>query len=114
MPAKKTWRLARVPPDAQARLQQRLQRHAAKEWSKACERVGVKFRGVYAYVDAVPTDDARPMHLCRLEYLGRADAWGFAFYKYSDGKYERSVLLTGSFVGTPEECFDCSAMAYLH
>lgn len=53
------------------------------------------------------------MHLCRLEYLGRADEWGFAFYKYSDEKYERSVTLSGSFTGTPEECLDCSAMAYL-
>ncbi len=113
MPARKTWRLARVPPDAQARLQQRLQRHAAKEWAKACERVDVKFRGVYAYVDAVPTNEANAMHLCRLEYLGRTDEWGFAFYRYSNERYERSVTLTGSFTGTPEDCFDCSAMAHL-
>jgi hypothetical protein len=113
MPAKKTWRLARVPENAQMQLQQRLQLHAAKEWRDQCDGVEVKVRGVYAYVDAVPKGEETATHLCRLEYLGRQDEWGFAFYKYSDQKYERSVLLTGSFVGTPEECFDCSAMAYL-
>jgi len=39
--------------------------------------------------------------------------WGFAFYKYSDEKFEVSVLPTGFFAGTPEECFDCAAMVYL-
>lgn len=113
MPAKKTWQLARIPPDAQAHLQQRLQHHAAKEWSDSCDRIEVRFRGVYAYIDAAPKGEKDATHLCRLEYLGRQNEWGFAFYRYSDQKYERSVLLTGSFTGTPEECFDCSAMVYL-
>lgn len=106
----------------------RLEEHAAGEWKRECRSVVVRFRGVYAYVDAYPVRhdypsgiieeekarlDATPVHLCRLEYFGRKDEWGFAFYKYSDEKYEVSILPSISFTGTPEECFDCAAMVYL-
>ncbi len=57
--------------------------------------------------------EATPTRLCRLGYLGRADLWEFAFFKYSDERYEPSVLPSGAFVGTPEEAFDCAAQAYL-
>ena len=90
--------------------------------------VVIRFRGVYAYVDAYrprgeyppglteeqkATIDATPIHLYRIEYLGKRDEWGFAFYKYSDEKYEVSILPSVSFTGTPEECFDCAANVYL-
>ncbi len=57
--------------------------------------------------------DATPTHLCRLGFLGNMDRWAFAFYKYSDEKYELSVGPSGSFEVTPEEAFDCAAGLYL-
>ncbi len=88
----------------------------------------MRFRGAYAYVDAIPakrqhlpgtsraeraTVDAIPVRLCRLGYLGNRDRWAYAFFKYSDETYEPSVVASGSFVATPEEAFDCSASVYL-
>jgi hypothetical protein len=45
--------------------------------------------------------------------MGNADLWEYAFYKYSDAKYQLSVVASGSFEATPEEAFDCSADVYL-
>ena len=88
----------------------------------------MRFRGAFAYVDAFPLEpqfmfgvtpeeraqiEATPTHLCRLGYMGRADLWAFAFFKYSDEKYEPSFLPSGTSVGTPEEAFDCAAQVYL-
>jgi hypothetical protein len=88
----------------------------------------LRFRGPYAYVDALPAErdcpeglegdepgelEATPLQLCRLGYLGSNDRWVFAFYKYSDGCYEPSILPSGQFAGEPEEVFDCAAAVYL-
>ena len=40
-----------------------------------------------------------PTHLWRLRYFG-GDDWGFAFYTYSNEKYELAVFPDGSFIGT--------------
>jgi len=53
------------------------------------------------------------VHLCRLRYFGD-DQWGFAFYTYSNEKYELSVYPNGQFFGTPEEAFLTSATVYLN
>jgi Tol biopolymer transport system component len=54
-----------------------------------------------------------PTHLCRLRYFGDEERWGFAFYTYSNEKYELSVFPSGDFFGTPEEAFDTAAGVYL-
>jgi hypothetical protein len=109
-----------IPPKLRQELTERLQFHARKQWKERCARVEVRFRGRYAQVDAYCYDEESPgkeesvpTHLCRLEYAGRPDVWGFAFYKYSTERYERSFLPSGSMGGTPEECFDCAGLAYL-
>ena len=33
-------------------------------------------------------DYGDPSHICRLNYTGSMDHWGFAIYKYSDEKYD--------------------------
>jgi hypothetical protein len=121
-------RRGKIPETIRMGLADRLRKHAALEWARECRGVEVRFRGVYAYVDAYSSRrdympgmteeekarlDAIPLHLCRLEYFGRKDEWGFAFYKYSDEKYEVSFLPSISWTGTPEECFDCAASVYL-
>ncbi len=109
-----------IPPKLQRELTERLQTHAQKRWRERGARVAVRFRGRYAHVDAYGYDEESPgkpesvpTHLCRLEYVGRPDVWGFAFYKYSTERTERSYLPSGSMGGTPEECFDCTGLAYL-
>jgi hypothetical protein len=54
-----------------------------------------------------------PVHLCRLRYFGN-DEWGFAFFTYSNEKYELSVSPNGPFSRTPEEAFLTSARVYLN
>jgi hypothetical protein len=102
----------------------RLERHARTEWKDRCRAVLVHVRGAYAYVDALPwgretltngraSNEAAPVRLCRLGYLGDANRWQYAFFKYSDMKYALSLVASGSFEATPEEAFDCSAGVYL-
>lgn len=109
-----------IPPKLREELTERLRAHVRQHWSERCARVEVRFRGRYAQVDAYEFDEGKPgreeslpTHLCRLEYAGRPDLWGFAFYRYSTERYERSFLPNGSMGGTPEECFDCAGLAYL-
>ncbi len=105
-----------------------MERHVRAHWKDRCREVVVRFRGAFAYIDAFPLHqqfmlgttleerariEATPKHLCRLGYMGRADIWAFAFFKYSDEKYEPSLLPSGASVGTPEEAFDCAAQVYL-
>lgn len=109
-------------------MRARLEQHVRTHWKDRCRGVVVRFRGAFAYVDAFPLSrqfmpettpeeqaqiEAMPTHLCRLGYLGRADYWAFAFFKYSDERYEPSFLPSGEFAGTPEEAFDCAAQVYL-
>jgi hypothetical protein len=54
-----------------------------------------------------------PTHLCRLRYFGDEEGWGFAFYTYSNSRYELAVLPSGDFFGPPEEAFHVSATMYL-
>lgn len=120
--------MAPIPAYVRRDLQDRLERHARTAWNERCAHVEVRFRGEYAYVDAVESDpwvmpDASaeekerirqtPTKLCRLTWTGNPDSWVFAFYKYSDGRYEPSITLDGSFTGSPETCFDTAAQAYL-
>lgn len=126
-PSQKMWvRVPRgpIPKAVQGALVARLERHAQTEWKDRCSAVLVRFRGAYAYVDALPLDRERhseaglgeeptPLRLCRLGYLGDDKRWQYAFFKYSDMKYELSLVASGSFEATPEEAFDCSAGVYL-
>lgn len=127
----KTWVWAPtgpIPRHVQEALRSRLENHARTKWKGRCRGIVVRFRGAFAYIDAFAVNDwyipgttpeekaridATPTHLCRLSYLGTPDVWEYAFYKYSDDKYEPSVVASGSFHATPEEAFDCSASVYL-
>ena len=117
-----------IPQAAQHALVARLEQHVRTHWKDTCREVVVRFRGMFAYVDAFPLRhqfmpgttpeerariEATPTRLCRLGYLGSPGRWEFAFFKYSNEKYEPSFLPSGEFVGTPEEAFDCAAQVYL-
>jgi hypothetical protein len=117
-----------IPELARRMLTDRLETHARTAWDERCARVEVRFRGEYAYIDAFESDPwfspgateeekerirQTPTKLCRLAWTGDPDSWEFAFYKYSDERYEPSISLDGSFAGPPESCFDTAAQLYL-
>ena len=126
-PSQRIWvRVPRgpIPTAVQGALRARLERHAHTGWQDQCRGVLIRFRGAYAYVDALPSAretlterrvgrEEIPVQLCRLGYLGEANRWQYAFFKYSDMKYALSLRASGSFEATPEEAFDCSARVYL-
>ena len=116
-----------IPEQVRRTIPDRLDTHASTAWQQ-CSRVDVRFRGKYAYISAIETDpwifpDATPEEeerirqtptkLCRLAWTGNPESWEFAFYKYSDDRYEPSITLDGSFTGSPESCFDTAAQLYL-
>jgi len=110
-----------MPPEVQERTRRRILAYAEKHYKGKYNRIEVRFRGALCYVDAYvePVDDRpppgesrqaylerlrnTPLHMFRIRYNGDPELWAFAFYAYSSEKYERSVLCSGSFVGTPEE-----------
>ena len=122
----------KIPPHVRRRTAQRIQAHVDEHHPRRFIRLGVRFRGVFCYVDAYvepdsPTHDllrilgetraeymarlrSTPLRLCRLRFFGDEEAWGLAYYTYSHERYEDSFFGTGGWYGTPEEGFETSVM----
>jgi hypothetical protein len=125
----------KIPTNVQPRIRQRIVAYAAQHYAGKYNRIEVRFRGQFCYIDAytephVPENynadlfgESReehierlrttPRHLCRLRYFGNDDRWSMAFYTYSHETYEPCIFHTGDWHGTPEQAFDISAV-YLH
>lgn len=102
-----------TPPDStKSSLSWKLRDHAATRWPQL-KTVATRFRGQFAYIDAVWSDDTT-QPLMRLRYGGSASRWGFAIYQASSNKYEDSMLPTGIPIGSPEETLDCACGLYLN
>ncbi|MDJ0703061.1 MAG: hypothetical protein QNJ46_07275 [Leptolyngbyaceae cyanobacterium MO_188.B28] len=122
----------KIPERVKARTKQRILAYAEKHNGGKYNRIDVRFRNYFCYIDiyiepSVPekfdeelfgcTREERieylrtvPFHLCRLRYKGDEEKWVMAFYTYSHNKYEPSVFDNGTFFGTPEEGFETSAV----
>jgi hypothetical protein len=101
----------KIPDSTRRNTEAKIREHAQERWPDL-KSVSVRYRGNFAYIDAVdPDGDALP--LCRLRYVGWAASWGFAIYLASSDKYEDSFLPNGTFMGTPEEALDCACGLYL-
>ena len=126
----------RIPEAVRWQTEERLQRYAEQHFAGRYTRLDIRFRGQFCYVDAFtepqpptaswpPADwpETReqyverlrntPTHLCRLRYFGDEERWGFAFYTYSNERYELAVFPSGEFFGPPEDAFRVSAELYL-
>lgn len=126
----------RIPDAVKRRIEGRIRRYAAEHFAGRYTRLEIRFRGQFCYVDAYtepeplgpnwpPPDwpESReemmerlrntPTHLCRLRYFGDEERWGFAFYTYSNDRYELAVFRSGDFFGPPEEAFDIAAGVHL-
>jgi len=125
----------KIPEAVRRRTEERIRRYAEQHFAEKYIRLEFRFRGQFCYIDAYtePVDSPgwpppdwpesreeylerlrnRPTHLCRLRYFGDEERWGFAFYTYSNEKYELAMFPSGDFYGTPEEAFDTAAGVYL-
>jgi hypothetical protein len=125
----------KIPEIVKGDIEKRIHSIAIEQFSGQNNRLDIRFRGQFCYIDAyteprisenwpppnwpetreeyIERMRNTPVHLCRLRYFGD-DQWGFAFYTYSNEKYELSVYPNGQFIGTPEEAFLTSAMVYLN
>ncbi len=141
MPARGQWVFdpdsggKKILPAVQMDIQKRIQKVAEEQFQGHYTRLEIRFRGQFCYIDAYtepvlsenwPPPDwpetreeylerlrKTPTHLCRLRYFGN-DEWGFAFFTYSNEKYELSVFPDGQFIGKPEDAFVLSANLYLN
>jgi hypothetical protein len=119
-----------VPQDVRERLRWRLEKHRrTAAWRELVRHVDVTFRGGYVYLEAwsfappehviaeYETSGFRgdwelPWRLCRLGWTGDENAWLFAFYRYSNEKYNPHLTNDGSLRATPEQAFDDAAEVY--
>jgi len=122
----------RIQEAVQQRTAQRILRYAEQHFAGCYTKLAIRFRGQFCYIDAYTEPDPpgpswpppdwpetpdqylerlrnTPIHLCRLRYFGDDNRWGFAFYTYSNERYELSVFPSGEFLGPPEEAFHASA-----
>lgn len=121
----------KIPELVKGDVEKRVNRVAEKYFKGKYIRLDIRFKGQFCYIDAFrepevgkswpPKDwpETReefierlrntPTHLCRLRYFSQ-DRWGFAFYTYSNEKYELSVYPNGEFLGKPEDAFLASAV----
>ena len=140
--AQKQWVFApdsggvKIPEAVKQRTEQRLRRYAEGHFAGRYTRLEIRFKGQFCYIDAYTEPEPlgpgwpppdwpetpeemqerlrnTPTHLCRLRYFGNEERWGFAFYTYSNEKYELSIFPSGDFFGSPEEAFEVAAGAYL-
>jgi hypothetical protein len=121
----------KIPERKRQEVKQRIERFAAENYAGKYNSLDIRFRGQFCYVDAYVEPDVAegwppdhwsesreemierlrntPVHLCRLRYFGDDD-WGFAFYTYSNEKYELSIFPDGNFIGKPEDAFMAAAL----
>ena len=122
----------KIPAAVKTRTAQRLQDYAAAHFAGRYTRLDIRFKGQFCYIDAYTEPDVAegwpppghgetreqmiarlrntPTHLCRLRYFGGDDRWGFAFYTYSNDKYELAMFPSGDFFGTPEDALEASSV----
>jgi hypothetical protein len=122
----------KIPEAVRQRTEQRIQSYANAHYAGKFIRIGVRFRAAFCYIDAYtepPEPSPKllefsketpeqyrdrmtsfPTHLCRLRYFSQEESWSFAFFTYSNERYEPSMFRNGTFFGTPEEAFEIGAM----
>lgn len=125
----------KIPDSVKSRIRQRILDHAQKGRVGNYNRIDVRFRAQFCYIDAYiePYVSANfnaelygesreehierlrnmPTYLCRLRYFGDDDRWSLALYTYSHETYQACVFRNGSWHGTPEEAFDLCAINFI-
>ena len=106
----------KIPDLVQEKIRDRILAYAQKHYSGKFNRIDVRFRGAFCYIDAYVEPDVpkrfneklfgetreehinrlrnTPIHLCRIRYFGREDSWSMAFYTYSHKNTNRAPSIT--------------------
>ena len=100
----------KIPAAVQQRTRERILAHAAKQYAGQYERLDIRFRGAFCYVDAYKDGSEFPIHLVRLRFNGDEERWTVAFFTYSHEQYEPTFFADGNDRGTPEAAFDIGAV----
>lgn len=121
-----------IPKSLYSAITQRIQGYAAKKYQGKFNRIDVRFKGRFCYIDACVEPDVpenfnaelygetreehierlrkMPEPLVRLRYFGDIERWTAAFFTYSGERYEPCVFESGEWFGTLEEAFDIGAV----
>jgi hypothetical protein len=119
-----------ISPRLRIDVAERLKKHAASKYKGLYSRIDIRFRGALCYIDAYKeprqpdqklleiTHESKaayferirsfPIHLGRIRHFGD-EKWSYAFYTYSNERYEAATFGNGEWFGTPEQAFDISA-----
>src|SRR5580698_4710042 len=100
-----------IPESTRGSITLRILLRAREHWPQL-ENLQVTCRGTFAYATATLPGGSEPQPLFRLRYGGSAHSLGFALYSHATGRYEDSLLVTGSPVGTPQEALDTACILY--
>ena len=105
-----------VPPKQLKNLIEGTVDHHASTALPGLQEVTIRWRGSYGYLTAWAgegNDDDEQIPLCRIEYLGDDDDWGFAINDPATETYTDAVLRTGDYAGNPTAAFDTAAITHL-
>ncbi len=123
----------KIPDSIKPRVRDRILKHAEKHYAGKYNKIDVRFRNQFCYIDAylepnVPENfdpelyggksreeriefmRNQPTYLCRIRFFGDKEEWSMAYYSYGKMNYDPCFFNDGSWFGTPEEAFDASAM----
>jgi hypothetical protein len=109
----KKWTGKRIPAEVKQQVDQIVEEFNQTVLNSPNLYYVTRYRGNYLYLDRFKYGRLGP--ICRLKYTGRLDAWEFAIYKYSDGRYDPDEWLfpgTGHLDGTVEGAMRAGLEAY--
>ncbi len=105
-----------VPPKSLKERIEHIVNHHGTRQRPRLEDVTITWRGSFGYLIAwdgfLPGMDEQ-IKLCRIEYLGDDEEWGFAIYDPATETYVRGQLTNGRDTGHPTEAFDTAAIVHL-
>ena len=90
--------------------------HHASQTHPDLQEVTIRWRGSFGYLIAWAgegDDHDEQIPLCRIEYLGDDEDWGFALHDPTTETYTPALLRTGQGAGHPNEAFDTAAIIHL-
>ena len=105
-----------VPPKRVKELTEGTVDHHASLTHPDLQEITIRWRGSFGYMDAWAgegDDNDEKIPLCRIEYLGDDEDWGFAVYDPATESYTETILHTGHYTGHPNHAYDTAAIIHL-
>ena len=102
-----------ITDEIKANVLRTVEQFNRKTLAKTGQRYMARFKGKYLYLDRDDLGNVGP--ICRLEFAGREDHWGFAIYKYSSDSYDPEEWFfpgSGLVDGTVEGALKAGMEAY--